>query len=623
MKKKSLRKILAASVAAMLMCAPMMAVNTAYASSITITDATENNTYEVYQIFSGTVSDGKLTNLAWSSGFGTKSSEFIALLAGSSVLKTGGSADFSSDMTAEQVAAKLASYGSDDSKTIEFGRIAAQFIKAKGITATATVNSNAEKEVSDGYYLVVNKTTDKKALSRSILKVAGAASITGKVEFPTIDKKIGTDFDEAVIANTAAIGDKIPYIVKSTIPDMTGYSKYYYIINDTMDPGLTYDVTAGVKIGVDVNKDGIINTEVVDGKSDTILEENVDYYVEINGNKIKIVFKDFINRQKDNKGLDIITTYSATLNENAELGTTKDTANLNKVNLVYSNNPNYDYKGTKGTGTDENPDYPDVPPESDKTSPSDPDNPDNPDNPDSPPVDHDDDPSTPDKPSKKFDEPVGITPYEDVVTYTTSLDIMKKDGSNDKALAGVGFTLSGDAIKTVNIVGNSFTEDNAGTYYKLKDGTFTTTAPTSDDDIEKYDDTTKKYKLTPDKSTITQSADVSITGTTAEDGSLFFQGLNAGTYILSETSTPAGYNKINDITYVISADITGDSCTWSVKNGENTITTPIEIINNKGSVLPSTGGIGTTIFYVSGGILVLGSAVLLITKKRMSLKDEK
>lgn len=621
MKKKSLRKVLAASVAAMLMCAPMMAVNTAYASSITITDATENNTYEVYQIFSGTVADGKLTNLAWSSGFETNANEFITLLAGSSVLKTGENTDFSTGMTAEQVAAKLASYGSDDSKTIEFGRIAAQFIKENGITATATVNSNTEKEVSDGYYLVVNKTTDKKALSRSILKVAGAASISGKVAFPTIDKKIGDTYvAEGPEANTAAIGDKIPYVIKSTIPDMTGYSKYYYIINDTMDPGLTFN--EDVVIGVDKNANG----KVDDGEK---LSNSTDYTVayESETGKIKIVFKDFVNKQKANKGYNIITTYSATLNENAELGTTKDTANLNKVNLVYSNNPNYDYKGTPGTpGTPETPANPDVPPESDKTNPSDPNNPDNPDNPDSPPVDDDNNPSTPDKPSKKFDEPVGITPYEDVVTYTTSLDIMKKDGSNNnKALAGVGFTLSGDAIKTVNIVGNSFTEDDEGTYYKLIDGTYTTTAYT-EDNAGNYE-SSARYKLIPTKVTKTKSAEVSITGTTASDGSLFFQGLNAGTYTLSETTTPTGYNKIADKTYVISASINGDNCTWTVKDGTGedavTVSNPITIINNKGSVLPSTGGIGTTIFYVSGGILVLGSAVLLITKKRMSLKDEK
>ena len=47
-----------------------------------------------------------------------------------------------------------------------------------------------------------------------------------------------------------------------------------------------------------------------------------------------------------------------------------------------------------------------------------------------------------------------------------------------------------------------------------------------------------------------------------------------------------------------------------------------EIINQKGSTLPSTGGIGTTIFYVAGGILVAGAGVTLIAKKRMSKKEE-
>lgn len=46
----------------------------------------------------------------------------------------------------------------------------------------------------------------------------------------------------------------------------------------------------------------------------------------------------------------------------------------------------------------------------------------------------------------------------------------------------------------------------------------------------------------------------------------------------------------------------------------------VTIANNKGSNLPSTGGMGTTIFYVVGSILVLGAAILLITKKRMSAR---
>ena len=129
--------------------------------------------------------------------------------------------------------------------------------------------------------------------------------------------------------------------------------------------------------------------------------------------------------------------------------------------------------------------------------------------------------------------------------------------------------------------------------------------------------------------------------------SFTFSGLDDGQYKLTETKTPAGYNTIDPIYFVIEAthDETADAPTLKtlnayltdangnkqteMKDGESvnidlgtvdltagSITTTV--VNKSGSELPSTGGIGTTIFYVLGSILVLGAAVLLVTKKRMS-----
>lgn len=104
---------------------------------------------------------------------------------------------------------------------------------------------------------------------------------------------------------------------------------------------------------------------------------------------------------------------------------------------------------------------------------------------------------------------------------------------------------------------------------------------------------------------------------TDSDGSINVLGLDAGTYILTETATLDGYNLLEyTITVVIAAD---GSVTYQKNDGSNTAASAtIQIENNTGSVLPSTGGIGTTIFYVVGSILVIGAAVLLITKKRMN-----
>ena len=129
--------------------------------------------------------------------------------------------------------------------------------------------------------------------------------------------------------------------------------------------------------------------------------------------------------------------------------------------------------------------------------------------------------------------------------------------------------------------------------------------------------------------------------------SFTFSGLDDGQYKLTETKTPAGYNTIDPIYFVIEAthDETADAPTLKtlnayltdangnkqteMKDGESvnidlgtvdltagSITTTV--VNKSGSELPSTGGIGTTIFYVLGGVLVLAAVVLLVTKKRMS-----
>lgn len=102
----------------------------------------------------------------------------------------------------------------------------------------------------------------------------------------------------------------------------------------------------------------------------------------------------------------------------------------------------------------------------------------------------------------------------------------------------------------------------------------------------------------------------------AEDGTFNVKGLDAGTYYLKETKTPADYNPCDVPPVIIKANHKGNQVDL---NGSTLSTT---IINNKagGITLPSTGGIGTTLFYVIGGGLMAVAAVLLVTKKRMNSK---
>lgn len=87
-----------------------------------------------------------------------------------------------------------------------------------------------------------------------------------------------------------------------------------------------------------------------------------------------------------------------------------------------------------------------------------------------------------------------------------------------------------------------------------------------------------------------------------------FVGLANGTYTLVENTVPDGYNKASDVNFTIAEH------DYTATNLQQVA----EVINKAGTVLPSTGGMGTTLFYVAGGILVAAAVVLLVTKKRMS-----
>lgn len=109
-------------------------------------------------------------------------------------------------------------------------------------------------------------------------------------------------------------------------------------------------------------------------------------------------------------------------------------------------------------------------------------------------------------------------------------------------------------------------------------------------------------------------------------------GLDAGTYELYETKAPGGYNKLKDpITIVITATLdktednpaltaltikVDDSAAEKGDVTKGTVSTTVT--NNSGATLPETGGVGTTLFYIIGGVLMVGAAVLLVTRKRMN-----
>ena len=129
-----------------------------------------------------------------------------------------------------------------------------------------------------------------------------------------------------------------------------------------------------------------------------------------------------------------------------------------------------------------------------------------------------------------------------------------------------------------------------------------------------YNGETKKVEW---KDTLSEATEV----TTDQSGAAKFQGLDSGTYYLHETEAPAGYNLLKDdvavtitATYGDDGQITSSSAT-SANNGQYQQVQKIE--NKSGATLPSTGGMGTTLLYIIGAILVVGAGVLLVARRRM------
>lgn len=176
------------------------------------------------------------------------------------------------------------------------------------------------------------------------------------------------------------------------------------------------------------------------------------------------------------------------------------------------------------------------------------------------------------------------TPPQKVDVYTSKIAIVKvADGSETTKLKGAKFVL--------------YKEDTTG-------GTTTTKY------YRRWDETINKVTWV-DK--ITDATEVE----TDEKGEASFDGLANGIYHLVETKAPAGYNQL-DKPYTVRVNEKNDPVT---NENENRLTVTATVTNKTGAVLPSTGGMGTTIFYVLGAVLVVGAGVLLVTKKRMSQSE--
>ena len=557
-------------------------------------NTTSGHTYKIYQLATGTLSEKGSTLSDIEKGSSAKSNTTV------------------DDITAlaEKTGAELGT------AALALVDISSSVETVEGDGKTIAVNN-----LEAGYYVVTDEYTkpaadhDGDTLSRAMVTLVKDTPITPKNTTVPSEKKINTGSNKSAVDNTdenyntANVGDNVPYVVESVVPDMTDYTKFYFVLRDTLSAGLTYN--DDMKVYID-GTELAASAYTVSHESSTKVE---------NGTYIEVVLKNFI-QHKDKKGAKIDFIYSATVNKNAVVG---DTGNPNTENIVFSSDPTTTPEGDK-----------------DNT----------------------------DKPSGITEEsnPAGTTPTttEKVETYLAGIELLKVDATTEEALEGVVFSISGTGTKTTVHKENRqvFEEDTNGTYWLLKTGEYTTEEPSTEDTTvwTCYDENGNKlntphtndkdhtgkctYKTTKGneddyvstetkysphtytvKTTENTPVTVSATATTGSDGKITFTGLAAGEYTINELKTLDGYNLLTlpikltiafngtEISSKFTYTSTGAVEVTESKASENGIV-KLKVGNSKGTVLPSTGGIGTTIFYVVGSILVLAAAGLLIAGRK-------
>lgn len=194
---------------------------------------------------------------------------------------------------------------------------------------------------------------------------------------------------------------------------------------------------------------------------------------------------------------------------------------------------------------------------------------------------------------------LGQTALDSVWVFTYEMPNQKVDGSNNNApLEGAGFTLYSSANEAIRVV----PESTQGEYRVAQ--------------IERYDNGTPVYE----EGAVTEMTSAKANQEEATPATFNISGLDAGTYTLKETKTPGGYNTCADVTIVISANHSesaeGVATTTLSMTQNGSSTTTNTIVNESGTILPETGGIGTIIFYVAGGALMVVAVTLLVTRRR-------
>lgn len=488
---------------ALAMAVPAFAEAATTTYTITIKNGT--GTYKAYQIFKGDLYNDTLSNIEWGDNVTDEGRT-----------KFGNAADKAKRITTEADAKAFA---------VEV---------AKYLTDPAAgTGTDSITGLAAGYYLIKNTSVGEgEVYTDYILQVVKNVEVNPKSGKPTLDKQIKhNDNGEWGVVGDNQIGDTVEFRTLTTVPIVSGYTEYTYVIHDEMSAGLTSNVRSNDDVTIKVNDE------------DAKVLDKIYYTVTVdpeNANKFTVTV-DVLNAIKDGKMAEedtLYTYYTGILNENAAV---YDVGKQNnKAYLEYSNNPHNNTTTNK-------------------------------------------------------------TPEKVVYDWTFKMEVNKIDGESNAPLRDAKFVLSKNGNCSLGTIGD--------------DGTPSTTT----DLINLIENNDGSYTVAP----------AGYNGPVVKvmtAGKITIKGLDDATvYYLYETKAPAGYNRLTDaVKFKITATYneTGDHYTsvTAAVNDVDQSSVSVQVANNKGSTLPSTGGIGTTLFYVIGGGLMAVAAVLLVTKKRMNSK---
>ena len=475
-----MKKIISVLLALIMTLALSVTALAANEGSITVDNAVNGKTYTIYRIFD--LNDHNSDYSAINYKVSTKWADFF---------KTGAKG-------LEYVTIDGQGYVTwkENASAADFAAKAIEFAKANSIVNdgdAVAANGKVEfKNLTLGYYLVQSDLGALCSLDTTMPNV----TIEEKNAEPTNVKTVQEDSDKAWgETNDADIGQTVNF--KSTITAQAGAENY--VFHDKMSTGLTYGSVTGVTLnGKSVEAKGNYTVKTSELTDDCTFE---------------VIFtKDFCDTLK--AGDKIVISYTATVNENAVVGTD---GNLNTSKVSYGENGKF------------------------STTPS------------------------------------------TTKTYTWQMEVLKYTMKDNKEtpLAGAQFVL----YKTVNNV----------KYYAVVDANNKITGWTTEGvKPEENADESKTYASV---------------FTTPASGKFTITGLDSDTYYLEEIVAPAGYNLLKEAVKVTIGN--NGTVSYGTSTGE------VRIENQSGTELPSTGGMGTTIFYVLGGVLMAGAFVLLVVRKRM------